>query len=86
MNFLVSRHAKEELVRRQIPDLWLKSVLENPEQRIRQPGGQEMLQSRLVSANGKMYLMRAVVAADKDPPVVITVYRTSKIDKYWRPG
>lgn len=86
MNFLVSRHAKEELLRRQIPDLWLKSVLENPEQRIRQPGGQEMLQSRLVSANGKMYLMRAVVAADKDPPVVITVYRTSKIDKYWRPG
>jgi len=86
VNFLVSRHAKEELLRRQIPDLWLKSVLENPEQRIRQPGGQEMLQSRLVSANGKMYLMRAVVAADKDPPVVITVYRTSKIDKYWRPG
>ena len=86
MNFVVSRHAEEELVRRQIPDLWLKSVLENPEQRIRQSGGQEILQSRVVSANGKMYLMRAVVAADKDPPVVITVYRTSKIDKYWRPG
>jgi hypothetical protein len=86
VNLRVSRHAKEELVRRQIPDLWLKSVLENPEQRIRQSGGQEILQSRVVSADGKMYLMRAVVAADKDPPVVITVYRTSKIDKYWRPG
>jgi len=32
-----------------------------------------------------MYLLRAVVATDKEPPVVVTVYRTSKIEKYWRP-
>jgi hypothetical protein len=32
-----------------------------------------------------MYLVRAVVAMDKDPPVVVTVYRTSKVEKYWRP-
>ena len=35
--------------------------------------------------NGKMYLLRAVVATDKNPPVVVTVYRTSKVEKYWRP-
>jgi hypothetical protein len=25
------------------------------------------------------------VAAEKEPPVVVTVYRTSKVEKYWRP-
>jgi len=24
------------------------------------------------------------VEVDRDPPEVVTVYRTSKIDKYWR--
>ena len=86
MRFLVSRHAKDEMVRRQIPREWLESVLENPQQRVPQPGGKETLQSRLESADGRMYLLRAVVAADKEPPVVVTVYRTSKIAKYWRPG
>jgi hypothetical protein len=32
-----------------------------------------------------MYLLRAVVATRKVPPVVVTVYRTGKIEKYWRP-
>lgn len=85
MKCLVSRHAEEEMARRQIPRQWLESVLENPQQRIPQPGGKEILQSRLESGDGRMYLLRAVVATDKEPPVVVTVYRTSKIEKYWRP-
>jgi hypothetical protein len=31
-----------------------------------------------------MFLLRAIVDYRVDPAVVITVYRTSKIDKYWR--
>ena len=30
------------------------------------------------------YLVRVFVDLDRDPPEVVTVYRTSKIDKYWR--
>ncbi len=84
MRFLVSRHAEEEMVRRQIPREWLGSVLESPEQRVPQPGDKEILQSRFTARDGKMYLLRAVVATDKEPPVVVTVYRTSKIERYWR--
>ena len=73
------------MLRRQIPHEWLGSVLDNPQQPIAQPGGKEILQSRFESGHGKMYLLRAVVAVDKEPPVVVTVYRTSKIAKYWRP-
>ena len=85
MRLLISRHAEEEMVRRQIPREWLDSVLASPEQRVPQPGGKEILQSRFTSGDGKMYLLRAVAATRKVPPVVVTVYRTSKIEKYWRP-
>jgi len=85
VKFILSRHAIEEMRRRQIPRQLLESVLNNPEQRIPQPGGKEIFQSRLKSARGKMYVLRAVLAVDKDPAVVVTVYRTTKIAKYWRP-
>jgi hypothetical protein len=29
-------------------------------------------------------LLRVFVDVDRDPPEVVTVYRTSKIEKYWR--
>ena len=31
----------------------------------------------------KEYLVRVFVDIDRDPAEVVTVYRTSKIDKYW---
>jgi hypothetical protein len=39
--------------------------------------------SRLRFEDGRMYLLRVVVAEDEQPPVIITAYRTSKIEKYW---
>lgn len=80
----LSLHAEEEVVRRQIPLAWVESVLEAPEQRVRQDDDTDILQSRFRAESGRMYLVRAVVAMDKEPPVVVTIYRTSKIEKYWR--
>ena len=31
----------------------------------------------------KPYLVRLFIDVDRDPAEVVTVYRTSKIDKYW---
>jgi hypothetical protein len=39
-------------------------------------------QSRVTLAE-KPYLLRVMVDETKQPAVVVTVYRTSKIDKYW---
>ena len=64
---------------------WLDSLLEAPEQRIQHPDGIELWQSRFTSKDGEMVPLRAVVAAAKQPPVIVTVYRTSRIEKYWRP-
>jgi hypothetical protein len=83
MIYRLSRHAQEEMVRRQISREWIDSLLDAPEQKIEQPGGKDILQSRFSVPDGRMYLVRAVVATARQPAVVVTVYRTSKIEKYW---
>ena len=85
MKFRLSRHAEWELERRQIPRDLLESVLREPQQKVPEPGGKQVYQSQVEFGDGRMYVLRAIVAEDRDPPVVVTVYRTSKIKKYWRP-
>jgi hypothetical protein len=84
VNFRLSSHAREELGRRQIPEALLDSVLRHPEQIVGGYAGARVYQSQLDFADGKKYLLRAVVNESVDPAVVVTVYRTSKIAKYWR--
>jgi hypothetical protein len=45
--------------------------------------GRDVLQSRIVVA-GKKYLLRVFVDIDRQPAEVVTVYRTSRVAKYWR--
>ena len=45
--------------------------------------GRDVLQSR-VTMGGRKYLIRVFVDWDRKPAEVVTVYRTSKIGKYWR--
>ena len=37
-----------------------------------------------MGATGQEYLVRVFVDIDRDPAELVTVYRTSKIGKYWR--
>ncbi|HET6455360.1 MAG TPA: DUF4258 domain-containing protein [Armatimonadota bacterium] len=83
MKFRITEHAKKEITRRQIPESALQEVLDNPEQVLPEESGRKAYQSRL-DFGGKMYLVRAIVEDDIKPAVVVTVYRTSKIAKYWR--
>ncbi len=47
--------------------------------------GREIRQSRVTDpASGKLQLLRVVVDRGKDSDTVVTVYRTSKVRKYWR--
>jgi hypothetical protein len=84
LKFRLSEHAEEELERRRIPRHLLDSVLEHPQQIVPTERGKAAYQSRLDFGGGKIFLLRAIVAADTDPATVVTVYRTSKIGKYWR--
>jgi hypothetical protein len=62
----------------------LESVLENPQQVLAERGGKKAYQSQLDFGGGKIFLLRAIVDETVDPAMVVTVYRTSKIGKYWR--
>lgn len=80
--FRLTRHAEEECVRRRIPIEAVAEVMENPQQVVSGYGGRKVLQSR-VDFGGREQLLRVVVDDLNIPAVVLTVYRTSKIDKYW---
>ena len=84
MEFRLSRHAHEELERRGIPLNLLERLLQEPQQVIHEAPGKKVYQSKIDFGGGKIYLLRAIVSEECDPPLVITVYRTSKISKYWR--
>ena len=45
--------------------------------------GREVLQSR-IEFKGRIYLVRVFVDIDRVPLEVVTAYRTSRIEKYWR--
>jgi hypothetical protein len=55
----------------------LRAVLSAPERVIPVRDGRIVAQGWVGD-----YLLRAFVDIDRDPPEVVTVYRTSKIDKY----
>jgi hypothetical protein len=84
MSFYISRHAEEELERRGIPREFLDSVLYDPQQIVDDRDGKKAYQSQFVFENGKTYLVRAIVADLTSPAIVLTVYRTSQIARYWR--
>ena len=84
MNYRLSKHAVEELRLRQIPRDLLESVMQNPQQVVLERGGKKAYQSQLAFGGGRVFLLRAIVDDAIAPAMVVTVYRTKKIGKYWR--
>jgi hypothetical protein len=81
---ILSDHARAEAGRRGISEASVLSVATAPEQRVAVRLGREVRQSRVVDpASGKLHLIRVVVDEGMDSDTVVTVYRTSKIRKYW---
>lgn len=77
MNFEFSKHALEQMELRGIPKDVVKKILAHPEQ-IRDEEGEKVYQSIVDN-----YLIRIFVNDKKNPKLIITVYKTSKIKKYY---
>jgi uncharacterized phage-associated protein len=82
MDYTLTDHAKKEAQRRLIIPEWIESTMLHPEQVTLGADNRKVYQSRIV-ADGKTYLIRLIVEDWQQPPVIVTVYRTSKIEKYW---
>ncbi len=77
-------HARKEMYRRSITQDQVEAVISNPGQILLGRNQRTIYQSKVSFDSGKVYLLRVFVDENASPSVVITVYRTSKIEKYWR--
>ena len=83
--FVISGHARLEMQRRDVTDGLVQHVVAAPEQRFAVRDGRVVLQSRVTMGRPpKMYLVRVVIDIDRRPAEVVTVYRTTRVNKYWR--
>ena len=78
--WVLTPHSRSEMARRRIDQDTVAQVLRAPGQRHAVRRG--VLQS-LVVFGGKTYVVRVFVDVDRTPPEVVTVYRSSQIEKYW---
>lgn len=80
---VITNHAAEALRERNLSESTLRDALEDPDQsQVVRPGRwvvQKMFRDRKAA---KDYMLRVFVDVDRDPPEIVTVYRTSKITRY----
>jgi len=83
--YRITDHAQFEMDRRRITVAQVAQVLLVPEQTEIIRPGRAVYQSRVeFDEPPQSYLLRVFVDVDRQPPEVVTAYRTSKIEKYWR--
>lgn len=81
----ITDHARFEMERRRISEAEILRVLSAPEQADLVRPGRVVYQSRMeYGESGKIYLLRVFVDTDRQPAEVVTAYRTSKVEKYWK--
>ena len=81
-NVVFSDHARKEMLRRNITQLQIEEVLQSSEQIISVNEERSIYQSRL-ELNQKQYLLKVVGDIRGDLLTVVTIYKTSKVKKYW---
>jgi hypothetical protein len=76
-------HARWQAARRGIAESTALGVAVSPEQILVVRSGREVRQSLVTFPNGARQLVRVVVDTGGSDMKVVTVYRTSKVAKYW---
>jgi len=83
VNFVLSKHAENEMLRRQISREQVESLMKHPDQIVEAHGGLVCYQC-LNTKDGKPCLLRAVINESVGPKKIVTIYRTTKVKKYWK--
>ena len=83
--YRLTDHAQFEMERRQISEAENARVLSSPEQTEVVRPGRAVFQSRVEFGElMQTYLLRVFVDVDRRPAEVVTAYRTSRVETYWR--
>jgi hypothetical protein len=76
-------HARRQAARRGIAESTVLAIAVSPRQTLALRPGREVRQSLVTFPNGARQLVRVVVDTGGSDMKVVTVYRTSKVAKYW---
>ena len=80
---ILTDHGRGQLAARTISEAEVRQVLADPESVTEARPGRVVAQAVLSTGEPpRDYLVRVFVDVDRDPPEVVTAYRTSKISKY----
>ena len=81
----ITNHARTEMERRNISEAEIAQVLLSPQQMVTVREGRVIYQSRQwLGDPPRTMLLRVFVDVDRRPATVVTAYRTSRVEKYWR--
>jgi len=82
----ITPHANERINARQLNSKLVNATVCNPEQIVADEDNinRQIYQSVFKDKKGKLKLLRVVVEETEEEIIVITVYPTSQIKKYWR--
>ena len=85
MDITIEEHARFEIQRRGIEESDIISVINQPQQIIPSKKGRIILQSKYYDRRErKEMLLRVIGKENPERFGLITAYKTSKIEKYWR--
>lgn len=87
MEVIIESHASFEAERRGISEEFIKSAVGNPQQKLPSKKGRVIVQNKYYDeVEKKQMLVRIIGIETSEKFNVITVYKTSKINKYWTEG
>ena len=82
MEYQFSTHALQQMLLRSISKDIVENVLRNPDQK-NKVEDLTVFQSIINTDSGEVYLLRVFVNEKRDPKLIVTVYKTTKIQKYY---
>ncbi len=81
MNYIFSQHGLEQMKARSIPVEIVQHTLHHPQQVVKKT--EQAIYQPIINFEEGAYLVRVFINTTVEPNKIITVYRTSKIKKYY---
>lgn len=76
--------AKRKIIKRGIPENWIRDTITTPGQIVQGYGGRTVYQKKYQISGRKEQLLRVICETEGKKQIVVTAYLTSKISQYWR--
>ncbi len=82
-DLIFTNHAIFEMRRRGLNRKDVMRIASRPQQAFEVRPGRMVFQSKMQEGD-KEFLLRVFIDVDRNPAEIVTAYKTSKINKYWR--